>query len=55
MINAGWYKLADAGTRSWVNNPRIRAFTSRSDDAQSSSVVSINAPVIHSLLTMETY
>ena len=34
------------------NNGRIRAFTSRSDDAQSSSVVSIDAPAIHDLQIM---
>jgi len=38
---------AEAATRSWPNNGRIRAFTSRSEDAQSSSVVPINAPAIH--------
>ena len=32
---------AEAATRSWVNNGRIRVFTPRSDDAHSSSVVSI--------------
>ena len=31
--------------RSWVNNGRIRAFTSRNDDAHSSSVVSIETPL----------
>src|SRR6185312_9874789 len=40
---------ADAATRSWLNNGRIRAFTSRNDDAQSSSVVSTDAPAIHDL------
>jgi hypothetical protein len=40
---------ADAATRSCVNSGLIRAFTSRSDDAQSSSVVSIEAPDIHDL------
>src|SRR3954453_22058948 len=40
---------ADAATRSCVNNGRIRAFTSRSDAAQSSSVSSIDAPLIHAL------
>jgi hypothetical protein len=29
-----------------VNSGRIRAFTSRSEDAQSSSVASIDAPAI---------
>lgn len=38
-----------------TSGARMRAFTSRSDDAQSSSVVSIDAPVIHGLLAMETY
>src|ERR1019366_2440220 len=38
---------ADAATRSWRNNGRIRAFTSRNEDAQSPSVVSIDAPTIH--------
>jgi hypothetical protein len=33
----------------------MRPFTSRSEEAHSSSVVSIDAPVIHGLLTMETY
>src|SRR6187401_1390555 len=42
---------ADAATRSCVNNGRIRAFTSRSDAAQSSSVSSIDAPLIHPLPT----
>src|SRR6187455_1494747 len=42
-------KPADAATRSWVNSGRIRVFTSRSEDAQSSSVVSIEAPHIHDL------
>jgi len=37
------------------DNPRIRLFTSRSEDAHNSSVASIDAPVIHGLLTMETY
>jgi hypothetical protein len=32
-----------------VNNGRMRAFTSRSDDAQSSSIVSIEAPTTHAL------
>ena len=35
---------------SCVNNGRIRALTSRSDDAHSSSVVSIDAPLIGSPL-----
>ena len=43
VVNAGWY------------NPRIRPFTSRSEEAQSSSVVSIDAPVIHSLPAMGTH
>jgi hypothetical protein len=38
-----------------VNSGLIRDFTSRSDDAQSSSVVSIEAPVIHDLQTMVTH
>jgi hypothetical protein len=46
---------ADAATRSWVNSGWIRAFTSRSDDTQSSSVVSINAPDIHDLPIMVTH
>jgi hypothetical protein len=33
----------------------MRVFTSRSEEAQSSSVVSIDAPVIHGLPAMETY
>src|SRR4051795_7867710 len=40
---------ADAATRSCVNNGRMRAFTSRSDDAHSSNVSSIDAPLIHTL------
>src|SRR3954469_17545421 len=40
---------ADAATRSCVNSGRIRSFTSRSDAAQSSSVSSIDAPLIHAL------
>src|ERR1019366_9441092 len=40
---------ADAATRSWRNNGRIRAFTSRNGDAQCPSVVSIDAPTIHDL------
>src|ERR1019366_8470903 len=38
---------ADAVTRSWRNKERSRAFTSRNDDAQTSSVVSTDAPAIH--------
>src|SRR4051812_21977218 len=38
---------ADTAARSCANSGRIRAFTSRSEDAQSSSVVSIDAPAIH--------
>jgi hypothetical protein len=34
-----------------VNSGRMRAFTSRSDAAQSSSVSSIDAPLIHPLPT----
>src|SRR5580704_11072849 len=40
---------ADTATRSWLNKGRIRAFTSRNDDAQSSSVVSTDSPAIHDL------
>ena len=40
---------------SFRDSPRMRPFTSRSEEAHSSSVVSIVAPVIHSLLAMETY
>jgi len=36
-------------TRSWLNNGLIRDFTSRSEAAQSSSVVSIEALDIHDL------
>ena len=46
--------LADAATRSCVNRVRIRPLTSRSDEAQSSSVVPIDAPVIHDLQIMVT-
>jgi hypothetical protein len=38
-----------------VNKERTRAFTSRSDDAQSSSVASIDAPAIHDLRIMVTH
>src|ERR687885_732407 len=44
---------ADAATRCCVNNGRMRAFTSRNDDAHSSSVVSIETPLIHLLLTTQ--
>jgi hypothetical protein len=37
-----------------VNNGAIRALTARSDDAQSSNVVSIEIPVIHDLRIMVT-
>jgi hypothetical protein len=40
---------AAAAIRSCVNNPLNRAFTALGHDAQSSSVVSIDAPVIHGL------
>jgi hypothetical protein len=43
---------ADAATRSCLNKGRMRAFASRSDDAQSSSVSSIDAPLIHPLPTI---
>src|SRR3954453_18744479 len=43
---------AEAATRSCVNSGRIRAFTSRSDAAHSSSVSSIDAPLIHPLPTI---
>jgi hypothetical protein len=43
---------AEAATRSCVNNGRISALTARSEDAQSSSVASIDNPVIHDLLIM---
>src|ERR1700730_10456075 len=42
-------KPADAATRSCVNSNRIRAFTSRNDDAHASNVASIDAPDIHDL------
>ena len=35
---------AETATRSWLNKGRSRAFTSRSDDAHSSSVCSMDAP-----------
>jgi hypothetical protein len=38
-----------------VNSGRIRAFTSRNEDAQNSNVASIDAPVIHDLRIMETH
>jgi hypothetical protein len=37
-----------------VNKGAMRALTARSDDAQSSSVVSIKIPVIHDLRIMVT-
>src|SRR5271169_1520011 len=40
---------AEAATRSWLNKKRIRALTSRNDDAHNSSVASIEAPDIHDL------
>jgi hypothetical protein len=36
--------FADAATRSWRNTGRIRVFTSRSDDAHSSSVATTSMP-----------
>ncbi|OAV50293.1 hypothetical protein A6U98_22910 [Rhizobium sp. WYCCWR10014] len=47
--------LAEFATRSSVNSGRIRAFASRNEDAQSSSVASIDTPVIHDLRIMETH
>lgn len=47
--------FAEAATRSCVNNGRIRAFTSRSDFVQNSSVASIDAPKIHDLRLMVTH
>ena len=41
--------------RSCANNGRIRFFTSRSDDAHNSRVVSIDAPIIHDLRIMVTH
>ena len=43
---------ADAATRSCVNKGWIRALISRSDDAQSSNVVSIDAPLTSALLAI---
>ena len=40
---------AEAAIRSCKNSGRIRAFTVRSDDAQTSNVSSIEAPAIHDL------
>src|SRR6516165_9504839 len=40
---------ADPATRFWLNSGRIRTFTSRSDDAHNSKVVSTDAPAIHDL------
>ena len=40
---------ADSATRCWLNSGPIRAFTSRSDDAHSSKVVSTDAPAIYDL------
>ena len=45
-------KPALAATRSCVNSGRIRALTSRNDEAQSSSVVSMAAPASHDLRNM---
>ena len=42
----------EAATRSCVDSGRIRPFTSRSDAAQSSNVVSTNAPAVHDVRTM---
>jgi hypothetical protein len=41
--------LVDASTRSCANNPLIRTSTSDSDEAQSPSIVSIDAPTIKRL------
>ena len=41
--------------RSCANSGRILLFTSRSDDAHSSSVASIDAPIIHDLRIMVTH
>jgi hypothetical protein len=38
-------RAAEAATRDWVNKGLIRPLTSRSDDAHSSSVVSIDAAI----------
>ena len=46
---------ADTATRSWRNSGRIRAFTSRNEDAKSSSVASTDAAVIHDLPIMEIH
>src|SRR5262249_45425456 len=40
---------ADSPTRCWLNSGPIRAFSSRSDDAHSSKVVSTDAPAIYDL------
>src|ERR1700722_7682964 len=42
-------KPAEGATRSCLKEDRIRALPSRKDDAQSSSVASIDAPDIHDL------
>ena len=47
--------LAETAPRSWVNNGRIRAFTSGNVDAQSSSVASIDKPGVHDLRITETH
>lgn len=46
---------AEAATRSWVNSALIRLFTSRSEDAQSSSVASIDAPAICALQILQAH
>ena len=54
-VAANWLDgdfAAGAPHRKWAGETK---FTSRSEEAQSSSVVSIDAPVIHGLLTMESY
>jgi hypothetical protein len=48
----GWVTYPFNAARSCANSGRIRLFTSRSDDAHNSSVVSIDAPVIHDLRIM---
>jgi hypothetical protein len=45
-------KRIESATRSCVNKGLIRALTSRSEDGQSSSVASIDAPAIYDLPIM---
>ena len=52
--NPSTNRSAESAIRSCVKSGRVHAFTSRNEDAQSSSVASIEAPIIHDLRSMET-